>query len=298
MAVEKMHLVNIMAKLENLDDFLEDLINIDEFDQVDAFRQIQNREFSIRASEENIDKTEDFNDLESFDKIDPSFIKDLEDIKEFLNLENSNDGKRINEEKLKDLLKVFEENIEKKKLLEERNKKLEEYINNLQALENEEIDINKIRKLNYFNYRLGEVSKDGRFILKNNYDSIPSLIIHLQKNDPDININKEALKSIYSIDDETTKLRLDTDNIIKGEKENVNKISIDLNKDYNKKTKDDSSEIYDRILKEADFKNKEIENKKILIIKLLKKDNKLSFFVFSLHEHELKFFSFIVLKTF
>ena len=259
MAVEKMHLVNIMAKLENLDDFLEDLINIDEFDQVDAFRQIQNREFSIRASEENIDKTEDFNDLESFEKIDPSFIKDLEDIKEFLNLENSNDGKRINEEKLKDLLKVFEENIEKKKLLEERNKKLEEYINNLQALENEEIDINKIRKLNYFNYRLGEVSKDGRFILKNNYDSIPSLIIHLQKNDPDININKEALKSIYSIDDETTKLRLDTDNIIKGEKENVNKISIDLNKDYDKKTKDDSSEIYDRILKEADFKNKEIE---------------------------------------
>ena len=259
MAVEKMHLVNIMAKLENLDDFLEDLINIDEFDQVDAFRQIQNREFSIRASEENIDKTEDFNDLESFEKIDPSFIKDLEDIKEFLNLENSNDGKRINEEKLKDLLKVFEENIEKKKLLEERNKKLEEYINNLQALENEEIDINKIRKLNYFNYRLGEVSKDGRFILKNNYDSIPSLIIHLQKNDPDININKEALKSIYSIDDETTKLRLDTDNIIKSEKENVNKISIDLNKDYDKKTKDDSSEIYDRILKEADFKNKEIE---------------------------------------
>ena len=259
MAVEKMYLVNIMAKLENLDDFLEDLINIDEFDQVDAFRQIQNREFSIRASEENIDKTEDFNDLESFEKIDPSFIKDLEDIKEFLNLENSNDGKRINEEKLKDLLKVFEENIEKKKLLEERNKKLEEYINNLQALENEEIDINKIRKLNYFNYRLGEVSKDGRFILKNNYDSIPSLIIHLQKNDPDININKEALKSIYSIDDETTKLRLDTDNIIKGEKENVNKISIDLNKDYDKKTKDDSSEIYDRILKEADFKNKEIE---------------------------------------
>lgn len=259
MAVEKMHLVNIMAKLENLDDFLEDLINIDEFDQVDAFRQIQNREFSIRASEENIDKTEDFNDLESFEKIDPSFIKDLEDIKEFLNLENSNDGKRINEEKLKDLLKVFEENIEKKKLLEERNKKLEEYINNLQALENEEIDINKIRKLNYFNYRLGEVSKDGRFILKNNYDSIPSLIIHLQKNDPDININKEALKSIYSIDDETTKLRLDTDNIIKGEKENVNKISIDFNKDYDKKTKDDSSEIYDRILKEADFKNKEIE---------------------------------------
>lgn len=259
MAVEKMHLVNIMAKLENLDDFLEDLIDIDEFDQVDAFRQIQNREFSIRASEENIDKTEDFNDLESFEKVDSSFIKDLEDIKEFLNLEDSSDGKRINEEKLRDLLKVFEENIEKKKELEERNKKLEQYINNLQALENEEININKIRNLNYFNYRLGEVSKDGRFILKNNYESIPSLIIHLQKNDPDININKEALKSIYSIDDETSKLRYDTDNIIKNEKDNVNNVSIDLTKQYEKKTKDDSSKIYDDILKQADLKNKEIE---------------------------------------
>lgn len=259
MAVEKMHLVNIMAKLENLDDFLEDLIDIDEFDQVDAFRQIQNREFSIRASEENIDKTEDFNDLESFEKVDSSFIKDLEDIKEFLNLEDSSDGKRINEEKLRDLLKVFEENIEKKKELEERNKKLEEYINNLQALENEEININKIRNLNYFNYRLGEVSKDGRFILKNNYESIPSLIIHLQKNDPDININKEALKSIYSIDDETSKLRYDTDNIIKNEKDNVNNVSIDLTKQYEKKTKDDSSKIFDDILKQADLKNKEIE---------------------------------------
>lgn len=259
MAVEKMHLVNIMAKLENLDDFLEDLINIDEFDQVDAFRQVQNREFSIKASEENIDKTEDFNELDSFEKIDSTFIKNLEDIKEFLNLEDSDNGKRINDEKLKNLLKMLEDNIEKKKELEERNKKLEEYINNLQALENEEININKITNLNYFNYRLGEVSKDGRFILKNNYESIPSLIIHLQKNDPNIKTNKEALKSIYSIDDETTKLRNDTDVILKNEKDNVNKVSLELNKNYDSKTKDDSNKIYDDILKEVDYKKKEIE---------------------------------------
>ena len=259
MAVEKMHLVNIMAKLENLDDFLEDLINIDEFDQVDAFRQVQNREFSIKASEENIDKTEDFNELDSFEKIDSTFIKNLEDIKEFLNLEDSDNGKGINDEKLKNLLKMLEDNIEKKKELEERNKKLEEYINNLQALENEEININKITNLNYFNYRLGEVSKDGRFILKNNYESIPSLIIHLQKNDPNIKTNKEALKSIYSIDDETTKLRNDTDVILKNEKDNVNKVSLELNKNYDSKTKDDSNKIYDDILKEADYKKKEIE---------------------------------------
>ncbi|MDU3177908.1 MAG: hypothetical protein E6687_08660, partial [Anaerococcus sp.] len=102
--------------------------------------------------------------------------------------------------------------------------------------------------------------KDGRFILKNNYESIPSLIIHLQKNDPDIEKNKEALKSIYSIDDETSKLRRDTDNIIKNEKDNVNNVSIELSKDYDKKTKEDANKLYDDILKEADSKNLEIEN--------------------------------------
>lgn len=67
------------------------------------------------------------------------------------------------------------------------------------------------------------------------------------------------MKSIYSIDDETTKLRNDTDVILKNEKENVNKVSLELNKNYDSKTKDDSNKIYDYILKEADYKKKEIE---------------------------------------
>lgn len=267
MAVEKMHLVNIMAKLDNLDDFLQDLIDIDEFDQVDALRQIQNREFSITASEENIDKTEDFNNIEAFEKLDPSILKKLEDMKEFLNLEDSNKGERIDNEKLEYLYKIFDEKISEKKILEERNKKLEENIRNLTALKNEDINIEKIQKLNYFNYRLGEVSKDGRFILKNNYESIPSLIIHLKENDPNIESNRQALLDIYSIDEETKKLREDTDKILSGEKKNVNKISIELSENYDDKTKNDSNKIYNDVISQADVESKNIEdfykNKKI-----------------------------------
>lgn len=259
MAVEKMHLVNIMARLDNLDSFLEDLIEIDEFDQVDALRQIQNREFSITANEANIEKTEDFNNIESFEKLDPNFLKKLEDMKEFLNLKDSTHGKKIDNEKLEYLYNILDEKINEKKKLEERNIKLEEYIRNLRALENEDIDINKVQKLNYFSYRLGEVSKDGRFILKNNYESIPSLIIHLKENDPDIEINKQALGDIYNIDKETKKLRDDTDKILENEKANVNKISIELNEEYDKKTKNDSSKLYDDILSKANVESKNIE---------------------------------------
>ncbi|MDY3007168.1 hypothetical protein HV819_00605 [Anaerococcus sp. AGMB00486] len=259
MAVEKMHLVNIMARLDNLDSFLEDLIEIDEFDQVDALRQIQNREFSITSNEANIEKTEDFNNIESFEKLDPNFLKKLEDMKEFLNLKDSTHGKKIDNEKLEYLYNILDEKINEKKKLEERNIKLEEYIRNLRALENEDIDINKVQKLNYFSYRLGEVSKDGRFILKNNYESIPSLIIHLKENDPDIEINKQALGDIYNIDKETKKLRDDTDKILENEKANVNKISIELNEEYDKKTKNDSSKLYDDILSKANVESKNIE---------------------------------------
>lgn len=259
MAVEKMHLVNIMAKLDNLDNFLEDLIEIDEFDQVDALRQIQNREFSITANEANIDKTEDFNNIESFEKLDPNVIKKLEDMKNFLDLEDNSQGKRISNEKLNYLYNILDEKISEKKKLEERNSKLEEYIRNLTALENEDIDINRVSDLNYFSYRLGEVSKDGRFILKNNYESIPSLIIHLKENDPDIEINRQALGDIYNIDKETKKLRDDTDEVLESERDNVNKISIDLNEDYDKKTKEESTKLYDDILSKADNESKNIE---------------------------------------
>lgn len=273
MAVEKMHLVNIMARLEDLDDFLEDLIDIDEFDQVDALRQIQNREFSIKASEENIDKTEDFNDIEAFEKKDPKFFKKLEEMKKHLDLNDSYGNKVIEPYKLRDLYSKLDENIRKKKRLSQRNEKLKEHINNLQALKNEDIDIRKVQSLTYFDYRLGEVSKDGRFILKNNYESIPSLVIHLQENDPDINTNKQALLDIYSIDEETCKLREDTDKILENERKNVDKLSLDLHEEHEKKMKADSSKIYDEIILKASDKTKEIKD----FFKKQKEDTKKTF---------------------
>ena len=58
MAVEKMYLVNMISKLDNLDNFLEDVIKIGDIEPVDAFNQVTNRTFNIRASAENVDITE------------------------------------------------------------------------------------------------------------------------------------------------------------------------------------------------------------------------------------------------
>ena len=142
----------------------------------------------------------------------------------------------------------------------EKKKKLKEYINNYQILRNDDIDIEKILKLKYFNYRFGEVSKEGRYILKNNYDIIPSAIIHI-KNDGNTNKEyNEYINEIISIDDATSDLREKTDKIIEDEKENVSQVSIDLDKHFDNLTKEKSTEIYNSIISKADKKSKEIEN--------------------------------------
>lgn len=70
MAVEKMYLVNMVSELKNLDKFLEDVIEIGDIEPVDAFNQVTNRNFNIKASAENVDITEDINELTGFEKED------------------------------------------------------------------------------------------------------------------------------------------------------------------------------------------------------------------------------------
>lgn len=277
MAVEKMKLVNIMGRLDQLDDFLEDIIEIDEIDQVSALLEIQNRDFSIKASEENIDRIEDFNDLESFPKTDNDLIGKLKDIEENFDLDQNTGQERIEKDEINLLYSKLQDLISRKKDLEEKKKKLETYVSNYKLLQREEIDIEKLQKLRYFSYRYGEVSKEGRFILKNNYENIPSTIIHLNNGGKKANPHKEFIEEIISIDNSTISLRDQTDAILKNEKDNVNKVSIRLEKDYDKETKKRAKDLYDSILSQADLEVKEIEDqfkKQIDVTKKIYDENK------------------------
>lgn len=255
-----MKLVNIMARLGNLDDFLEDIIKIDELDQVSSLVEIRNRDFSIKATEENISRIEDFNDLESFPKSDDEIISKLEDIEKNFDIENSSGGKRIDEKEIDQIYSKLKDIIKKKKELEEKKEALENYAKNYEILNKEDINIEKIQKLKYFSYRFGEVSKEGRYILKNNYENIPSTIIHLNSDGSDANSYKEYIDEIISIDDSVVELREQTDKILTNERENVHDVSVRLEKQYDKLTKERAKDLYDSIISEADKKVKDIEN--------------------------------------
>ncbi|WP_099320596.1 hypothetical protein [Anaerococcus sp. Marseille-P3625] len=257
MAVEKMYLVNMVSKLKNLDEFLEDVIQIGDIEPVDAFNQVTNRNFNIKASAENVDITEDINELSGFEKEDSDdFIEKLKELKESLNLKDSSSKRLVDRNKINELYEKLKSLLKEKEELEEKSKILDVYSENVQLLKEYKIDIEKVKNLKHFDYRYGSVSEDGRFILKNNYENIPSLIIHLDGRID--NANLRALDDIYSLDQTTDTLEVQTQKILNDEIINTRNVSLRLDQDYNSKNKDLSDKIYKEILDAADVKIEKI----------------------------------------
>lgn len=261
MAVEKMHLVNVTSKLENLDDFLEDVIDLGDIEPVDAFNQVASRAFSIKANKENVELTEDISTISSFEKPNKAIVEKLNLIKDLFSITYTNNkkSKHISDVDIDRIYNSLKSLIDKKNELLEEKQKLEEYKRNLEILDKFGIDIRKIKNLNYFDHRFGEVSMDGRYILKNNYDNLPSLILHLDNSLDDVSL--DYLDELIALDMKTSDLRTDTDKVIANEKENTFNVISDLDKKYQALTKEKSDEIYSKIMDEAEVEKSEIKSK-------------------------------------
>lgn len=257
MAVEKMYLVNMISDKKNLDEFLEDVIKIGDIEPLDAFNQITNRSFNITASAENVGITEDINKLSGFSRDDDGYIAKLQELKDSLNIADSPAaGEIVDQKRAEELYDRLKTLLDKKAELEEKSKKLEIYKKNIDILKKYDIDIEKIQNLKYFDYRYGVVTEDGRFILKNNYDNIPSLIIHLDDNVDQASLN--ALSEIYAIDEATYNLNEKTNEVLENERENARNVTLKLDQEYSEKTTAESNRIYNDIMDSAQERSNNI----------------------------------------
>ena len=263
MAVEKMYLVNIISRLDNPTELLKDVINIGQIEPIDAFNQVESRAFSVKASSENVELTEDMNSITSFEGLSKDDLEKINYLKKFLNLNNDDFGrnlKNLNILDKKDLGKFYEKiqpMMEKQKELKNKKEMLMIYKENLEILDKAKIDIDKIKNLNYFDFRYGEVTKDGRFILKNNYDNIPSLIIHLDNDAPE---NIGALDDLIDLDKKTSIRRADVDDIIDNERNESLILAEKIDKTYNDKIVDKVNQLnrqYDANINNESIKIKE-----------------------------------------
>lgn len=275
MAVEKMNLVNITSRLENLTDLLKDVINIGQIEPIDAFGQVASRAFSVKASSENVELTEDMNSITSFQGLTKEELEKLDYLKKFFDIKDDEKigkiTKVIDKEELDRLYTRLEPMIKRREDLVEEREKLLSYKNNLEILNRADVDINKIKHLNYFDFRYGEVTKDGRFILKNNYENIPSLIIHL--NDEDTK-SADAINTLIELDNKTSERRKSVDEIIENEKAESLKVANKIDQTYLEKITREVAELNknneDEINKEASEIKKSFSDKKSSIESLYK----------------------------
>lgn len=262
MAVEKMRLVNITSRLENLKDFLLDVVGIGQIEPIDAFNQVASRAFSIKASSENVELTEDINSVTSFDGLSKTDLEKISYLKRFLEIDEDNevrkeDVKVISRDKLEELYEDLAPLIKEREDLIRKRKELLDFKANLDILDKADIDIECIKKLNYFSYRYGEVSKDGRFILKNNYENIPSLIIHL---DSEADKYTDALNEVIELDKKTSLRRKKVDEIIENEREESLKVSKRIDNKYAIKTQNEINRINYKYNNEIEEKSKIIKD--------------------------------------
>lgn len=275
MAVEKMNLVNITSRLENLTSLLKDVINIGQIEPIDAFGQVASRAFSVKASSENVELTEDMNSITSFHGLTKEELEKLDYLKKFLDIKDDEKigkiTKVIDKEELDRLYTRLEPMIKRREDLVEEREKLLSYKNNLEILNRAHVDIDKIRNLNYFDFRYGEVTKDGRFILKNNYENIPSLIIHL--NDEDTK-SADAINTLIELDNKTSERRKSVDEIIENEKAESLKVANKIDQTYLEKITREVAELNknneDEINREASEIKKSFSDKKSSIESLYK----------------------------
>ena len=262
MAVEKMHLVNITSRLENLKDLLVDVVNIGQIEPIDAFNQVASRAFSVTANTENVELTEDMNDITSFEGLSKSDIEKITYLNKVLEIDEEDEELSINNvvisrEKLEDLYEDLAPLIKKREELLEKRKELLDFRANLDILDRADIDIDKIKQLNYFDFRYGEVSKDGRFILKNNYENIPSLIIHL---DSEAVKSSDALIEIIELDKKTSIRRKEVDEIISNEREESLRVASRIDSKYSNMIQDEIININSKYDKEIEEQSKNIKS--------------------------------------
>lgn len=265
MAVEKMHLVNITSRLENLKDLLVDVVSIGQIEPIDAFNQVASRAFSVTANTENVELTEDMNDITSFEGLSKSDIEKITYLNKVLEIDEEDEELNINNvvisrERLEDLYEDLAPLIKKREELLKKRKELLDFRANLDILDRADIDIDKIKQLNYFDFRYGEVSKDGRFILKNNYENIPSLIIHL---DSEAVKSADALNEIIELDKKTSIRRKEVDEIISNEREESLKVASRIDSKYSNMIQDEIISINSKYDKEIEEQSKNIKSEYI-----------------------------------
>lgn len=187
MSVEKMHLVQIVGRLDRYEAIAAKILENKSIYFVDAMKMIQNYSFTINVKANNVERTLDFNDVTTFEKNNhyEALAKKLDRFFEEnkLEKENANVRKNLNPSEIQAVLDEVDRAKDTIERFQSDIQALERDQETLRLFEANDIPITAIKSMKHFEYAYGTLTDLGRKTIKGNYENIPGVVIHLGQMD-------------------------------------------------------------------------------------------------------------------
>lgn len=183
MAVEKMVMLNVVGKLDDLDNIVLDILKSESIDMVDAMTQLSKNNSIYELNSENVDMIVDLNNLRPFiiDNQNKKRTQQAKQLIEYFEIDELKSYDNLCNYTENDFDKLYEETALLRNEVEDINKKLEgaeKIRQNLALFRNVNIDLRDLKNMEYFTARFGRIEKSARMKLKENYDHILAAIFH------------------------------------------------------------------------------------------------------------------------
>src|SRR3712207_2497583 len=186
MSIEKMTMVNIVAPIDILDKVVKHVVLSQSFHPVNAIEQINNNNFKISTTEDNIDTIIDVNYVRPYSSREIDYSKLDNKMKELENIIGESDenvdedliifDKNILEEKINEIVSKITHLNDSLKDLEDRKKFLVAYNKNLNYLGKLDVNLEELMNLKNFNVNMYKIPKEKFIKLKSNYENVPAIV--------------------------------------------------------------------------------------------------------------------------
>nr|WP_072514978.1 V-type ATPase 116kDa subunit family protein [Ndongobacter massiliensis] len=180
MAVEKMSMVQVVGRLDRLDEMVRAMFGAASMELVDAQREIEHYSFTIDTGKENLTRTLDMNHVTTFERED-LWTDLLAKWPEVMGREpaESAKGALMNKEEAQALFSSFEALHEAMQNLDDEDAALEAEARSLRLFSAKEVELADLSDLVNFSYAYGTLTEAGRRTIRGNYENIPAAVLHL-----------------------------------------------------------------------------------------------------------------------
>ncbi|MBP2027760.1 V/A-type H+-transporting ATPase subunit I [Acetoanaerobium pronyense] len=247
MAVEKMEMMNLVAPIENIHEILEGVV-LTEKVHIQKGQNSGDSNFTLSVLEDALSTLRDMGSLVRYKASKKSLAaqrKDLQEITDTFDIipDKSKSGYgECSLERAVDILCEMKSKVDPiKEALDETFEEIRrhrDFLESIKYLLGMDIDVSEFSKMKHFNYHIGTLTKERRIKLRNNYENISAVVLHIGSSEDGeaylifapSDLDNESVKILKSLNFKEIKLPVE----FKGTPDEVYKEVVEKIKTFNK----------------------------------------------------------------